>query len=57
LTEDGKAGGHMLEANLQSGQVEIDYLSDFRMELPRTDTFYRLNLSKDSSADLEKVER
>ncbi|GEM_PF-856822 len=57
LTGDGKAGGHMLEANLQSAQVEIDYLSDFRMELPRTDTFYRLNLSKDNSADLDKVER
>ena len=57
LTEDGKAGGHVLEANLNKGQIEIDYLSDFRMELPRTEDFYRLDLSKDKSKELEKVER
>lgn len=57
LTEDGKAGGHLLELQMEKGQIEIDFLSDFRMELPRTDDFYRLDLSKDKSKELEKVER
>ncbi|MGI5834962.1 MAG: acetolactate decarboxylase [Chloroflexota bacterium] len=57
LTEDAKAGGHLLELQLDKGRIEIDYLSDFRMELPRTEEFYRLDLTKDMSEDLDKVER
>jgi acetolactate decarboxylase len=57
LTEDRTAGGHLLEATIQSAQIQIDPLPNFRMQLPESDDFYRVDLSKDKGKELDKVER
>jgi acetolactate decarboxylase len=57
ITKNRKAGGHMLACRLHKAKIEIDYLSSFKMDLPRTTTFYNLNLSRQKSSDLEKVEK
>ena len=43
-TSDGKAGGHLLECEIQSAKAGIDYTPDFFMELPKNQEFYNLNL-------------
>jgi acetolactate decarboxylase len=57
ITDDRTAGGHVLEYILGNSSIEIDYISDFLMELPRTEEFYNVNLEKDKQAELEKVEK
>ena len=57
ITKNRKAGGHMLGCRLHKAKIEIDYLSSFKMDLPKTTTFYNLNLSQQKSNDLEKVEK
>ena len=57
ITKNGKAGGHMLACRLNKAKIEIDYLSSFKMDLPKTTTFYNLNLGRQKSGDLEKVEK
>jgi acetolactate decarboxylase len=44
ITSDRKAGGHMLDCQIQSAKAEIDYTSDFFMELISSQEFYNLNL-------------
>ena len=56
LTEDKKAGGHILGLQLDKGDGEIDYLTKFFMILPDTKAFYRVNLKEDKAEDLHKVE-
>ncbi len=59
LSEDRRAGGHLLEAQIAGGKLEIGYLHGFQMELPRGGDFYQVDLrpNKDREKDLEKVER
>lgn len=57
ITDDRTAGGHVLEYIIGNSSIEIDYTSDFLMELPKTDDFYKVNLEEDKQAELEKVEK
>ncbi|MCZ7402554.1 MAG: acetolactate decarboxylase [Candidatus Methanoperedens sp.] len=57
ITDDRTAGGHVLEYILGNSSIEIDYTSDFLMELPGTEEFYKVNLEEDKQAELEKVEK
>lgn len=57
ITANRKAGGHMLACRLHKAKIEIDYLSNFKMELPRTTTFYNLDLRQQKPNALEKVEK
>ncbi len=57
LTKNRKAGGHMLACHFHKAKIEIDYLYNFRMDLPRTTTFYKLNVNKQKSNDIERVEK
>lgn len=57
LTEDGKAGGHLLECLIQNAQVEIDYTCGFYMALPEGGAFYQANLTGEKHSDLNKVEK
>ncbi len=55
LTEDGKAGGHLLELQTRDVDIDIDYTSQFHMMLPEGD-FAGMDLTKDRQMELEKVE-
>jgi acetolactate decarboxylase len=57
ITEDKKAGGHLLECQMQNVRIEIDYTSELYMVLPQTGDFYKADLMKEKQTELEKVER
>ena len=57
ITEDRKAGGHLLECELQNVRIEIDYLSELFMALPDNSEFYNADLTKDRQGELEKIEK
>ena len=57
ITEDRKAGGHLLECHLQNARVEIDYTSEFYMALLKSDEFYKTDLTRKKQKELERVER
>jgi len=43
ITADRENGGHLLECQVQNARVEMDYTSEFFMELLRSQDFYKLN--------------
>jgi acetolactate decarboxylase len=57
ITQDRKAGGHVLEFQLNETEVKIDVTSDFFMALPTEGDFYHVDLTQDLQSDLEKVEK
>jgi len=56
LTEDRKAGGHILDCRVQRGRVMVEHTSDFHMELPTQGTFLDADLSKDQQETLHRAE-
>jgi len=56
LTEDRKAGGHILDCRLQRGRVMVEHTSNFHMELPTQGTFLDADLSKDQRETLHRAE-
>lgn len=57
LTDDKTAGGHILGLTVSQAVAAIDEISGFQLTLPGPDSgFYGLDLSGDSSGDLEQVE-
>lgn len=48
LTDDRKAGGHVLSCQVKKVTVEIDTLSDLNMVLPSDPAFYKVDLSTSS---------
>ncbi len=57
ITEDKKAGGHLLECQTEDVRVGIDYTSNSYLALPEDEEFYKAELSKENRAVLEKVEK
>jgi acetolactate decarboxylase len=57
ITQDRKAGGHLLECRIQNVKVEIDNIHNFFMALPHGGEFYRADLAQDEKKDLETVEK
>ncbi len=57
ITDDRKAGGHLLACKIKNVHVEIDYMNDFYMVLPEKDAFYNVNLAKDKQHQLNKIEK
>lgn len=57
LTKDRKAGGHVLDCVVENLTVQVDPIHKFDLVLPEDQEFYRLNLGKDQSGDLKKVEK
>jgi len=41
ITKDRKAGGHLLECQMQNAKIEIDYTSEFHMALPVSSQFMK----------------
>lgn len=56
ITEDRKAGGHLLECQIQNAWIEIDYTSGFYMALPEGGEFYQADLTKEKQSEPNKVE-
>ena len=58
LTNDSKAGGHLLDFTVNEVSTSVDYTSEFLMILPdESSDFYKLDLSQDKKEELEKVEK
>ncbi len=57
ITEDKKAGGHLLECQTENVEIGIDYTSNSYLALPEDEEFYKAELSKENQTVLEKVEK
>ena len=56
LSDDRRIGGHLLDCRIVEGRVRYDVCSDWLIKLEDSDEFDRLDLVKDRSADLKRVE-
>lgn len=54
VTQDRKAGGHLVDCMIEKANVEIDYKYGFSMILPATPDFYNANLSVEGLDTVEK---
>ncbi len=58
ISDDKKAGGHILDFEIEQGVAEIDFCNRFLLIVPQEQSgFGSVNLSLDRGADLEKAER
>jgi acetolactate decarboxylase len=57
LTKDRTKGGHVLDCALENLTVQVDPIHKFYLVLQEDQNFYRLDLEKDQSRDLQKVEK
>ncbi len=57
ISDDRKKGGHVFEMKLRNGIVSYDITREFHMVLPKGEEFSKLDLAKDQSKDIQKVEQ
>ncbi|MCD1295373.1 acetolactate decarboxylase [Methanocella sp. CWC-04] len=57
ITDDRKAGGHILDFSIDEADVKLDITPEFYMELPTDGDFIGVDLTKDLHKELEKVEK
>jgi acetolactate decarboxylase len=57
LSDDRRAGGHVLAFELERGRLAIDDTSNFHIELPTDESFLSAELGGGRSDDVEKVEK
>ena len=57
ITEDRKAGGHILEIQVANATAQVDATAGFAMQLPTSGDFYNVNLSGDLQEELERIEK
>jgi acetolactate decarboxylase len=57
LTDDRRAGGHLLECQLVAGTVEVDYTYGLNLALPDQSNFFKTDLTKGTQKELEKIEQ
>lgn len=57
LRDDLAGGGHVLDFETNNVTVQIDSSRQWQITLPDTEYFKKLNLAKDRSAELHKVEK
>jgi acetolactate decarboxylase len=56
LTEDRRAGGHVLQCQGRGLRIRIQRELDLRVSLPQSTEFLQADLSRDPTADLDKAE-
>ncbi|MBR1737394.1 MAG: acetolactate decarboxylase [Firmicutes bacterium] len=56
VSEDKQKGGHVLDLDIDNAEVKWDNTDGFNMLLPETKMFPELDLTKDQSDDIKKVE-
>lgn len=57
INEARTRGGHVLACSVGKGTLSINYTAGFRMVLPNSGSFHRLDLTQDKQEELEKVEK
>lgn len=57
ITEDRKAGGHILDIQVANATAQVDVTPGFAMQLPSSGDFYNVDLSRDLQEELEKIEK
>ncbi|PKL42284.1 MAG: acetolactate decarboxylase [Planctomycetes bacterium HGW-Planctomycetes-1] len=57
LSDDFTQGGHVLDFELVGGECKIDRCDEFLLILPKDDALKDIDLSKDKSEELQKVEK
>jgi acetolactate decarboxylase len=57
ISDDRTRGGHILDFTTVGGNLQLDACNRFYMMLPDQDEFAALDLAKDRSAELKKVEK
>ena len=57
ITEDRKAGGHILDLQVDDAKALVDITPGFDMQLPTTGDFYNVDLTQDLQSELEKIEK
>jgi acetolactate decarboxylase len=57
ITADRKAGGHILDLQVDDAMAKVDITPGFAMQLPTTGNFYKVDLTQDLQSELEKVEK
>ena len=57
ISADKKIGGHVLDLNIKSGEVQFDKTDGFRMSLPAKKNFNALNFKRDMQEDIRKAEQ
>lgn len=57
LDKDFAQGGHVLDFQLDAGKCEIDKCNELLLILPEDDVLKDIDLSKDKSKELQKVEK
>ncbi|HKM76785.1 MAG TPA: acetolactate decarboxylase, partial [Candidatus Bathyarchaeia archaeon] len=56
LSNDRTRGGHLLECSGTQLRLEIQREGNYRVALPETKDFFKADLDRDSSLDLERAE-
>jgi acetolactate decarboxylase len=56
LSDDKKAGGHIIDLLTGSVTIEIDHLNSFTVDLPNTAAFKNFDLTKDRREEVKRVE-
>jgi len=57
INKDKSRGGHLLDCTISEATISIDFIHQTQISLNNSSSFYHLNLVKDRSEELEKVER
>jgi acetolactate decarboxylase len=57
ITQDRKAGGHVLEFVVKDAKLTVDYTSELYIILPNTEEFNSLDLTKSRKEELEEAEK
>lgn len=57
ITEDRKHGGHLLECDIEEGQVEIQFYSRMDLNFPMTLDYLCADFDRDAREDIEHAER
>lgn len=57
LTEDRKAGGHLLSVITEDIKIQIDYTLEIHMVLPGNREFSSVDIAKEKQKELESVEK
>jgi acetolactate decarboxylase len=56
ITEERKAGGHVLDCRIQNGKIAVEHTSNFHMELPKEGAFLNADFTKDQRETIRQVE-
>lgn len=57
ITQDRKMGGHLLGCRTKEVTIDIHHTPEFQMAVPETTDFLKAELSRDTSAELNKAEK